>query len=195
MVAQEVDKVMNEEREKSFSEKKLEKVLGISDQFKQFDDGEKNEVVAGDEEKKRKFEERKEYLKEIRASHEKLKIKDDKQFSKDIYRELIEIDMEVLRITRKEMEMSPNARYVETIGTLTGAITNTLDSLRDIEETEVAQGFEREKLDIKKNAASGGTINNSVVLMGGFTEVMEKIAQMNKDKALINIEQVKEEDK
>ncbi len=169
-------------REKSLKEKKLEGFLGIGDALKNLDAEESIQVSKDDEEKKRKLDERKKYIEEMKVQFETLKSKSDLDFAKEVYKEMVMIDMEMLRITRKEMEMDPSPRYVETAGSLTNSITATIDSLRDIDEVKVDQGFEREKLDMKKNAVTGGNISNSVVMVGGFTDIMDKIAEFKKGK-------------
>lgn len=172
-------------RDKSLKEKKLEGILGIGDSLKKLDEEENFQVSKDDAEKKKKLEERKKYIAEMKEKFETIKCKSDLDFAKEVYKEMVMIDMEMLRITRKEMEMDPSPRYVETAGSLTNSITATIDSLRDIDEVKVEQGIEREKLDIKKNAVSGGNISNSVVMVGGFTDIMDKIAEFRKGKEKI----------
>lgn len=176
---------MSEEiREKSVTEKKLEKVLTISDELKKLDEEEKAQVSSEDDEKKRKLQERKEYLAEVKENLSTLKSKSDLDFSKSIYKDLILTDMEILRITRKEMEMDPSAKYMEGIATLSNAIVGAIDSLRDVDKTTVDQGFEREKIDMKKNQG-GNVTNNNVVLVGNYTDIMSKVEQIRKDKEKI----------
>lgn len=173
---------MTEEREKSLKEKKLEGIMGIGDSLKKLDEEETFEVNKNDEEKKRKMEERKKFLAEAKDQFDVIRNKPDAEFSRDIYKELVMIDMEILRITRKEMEMDPSPRHVETAASLTSSITSTIDSLRDIDEVKVDQGFKREALDLKKNASSTGNITAGVIMAGAFTDIMDKIGEMKKQK-------------
>jgi hypothetical protein len=161
-------------REKSLKEKKLEGILGIGDALKNLDAEENSQVSKDDDEKKRKLEERKKYIAEMKEQFETLKSKSDLDFAKEVYKEMVMIDMEMLRITRKEMEMDPSPRYVETAGSLTNSITATIDSLRDIDEVKVDQGFEREKIDMKKNQGALGTGNN-VIMIGSMSDVLKQL--------------------
>ncbi len=171
---------MTEEREKSLKEKKLEGIMGIGDSLKKLDEEETVQSNKSDEEKKRKMEERKKFLEEAREQFDIIKNKPDIEFSRDIYKELVMIDMEILRITRKEIEMDPSPRHVETAASLTSSITSTIDALRDIDEIKVEQGFKRETIDMKKNASSAGNITTGVMMAGAFTDIMDKIGEMKK---------------
>jgi hypothetical protein len=169
-------------REKSMTEKKLENVLGIGESLKELDNVEKIEVSKADEEKKEKLKERKKYLDDMKTQFETLKSKTDMDFSKEIYKELVMLDMEILRITRKEMEMDPSPRYAETAASLTSSITATVDSLRNVEDTKISQGFEREKIDMKKSAVTGGNITAGIMMAGAYTDIMDKIGEIKKRK-------------
>lgn len=169
-------------REKSLKEKKLEGIMGIGDSLKKLDEDETFEVNKNDEEKKRKMEERKQFLAEAKDKFDVIRNKSDAEFSRDIYKELVMIDMEILRITRKEMEMDPSPRHVETAASLTSSITSTIDSLREIDEVKVDQGFKREALDLKKTSSSTGNITAGVMMAGAFTDIMDKISEMKKQK-------------
>lgn len=169
-------------REKSIKEKKLERVFGMGDDLRKLDEEDKNTVNNNDEDVKRKLEDRKKYLQEIKVEMEQRKKQTDEQFCKDLYKEMAVIGMEMLRINRQEMEMDPRANRVEVASTIMNSTVGALDAVRDIGDTKIDQALEREKLDMKKNAVSGNNISNSVVMMGGFTEVMDKIAQMKKEK-------------
>lgn len=170
-------------REKSLKEKKLESILGIGESLKNFDKDESANTSSDDADKKHKFEERKKYLAEMKEDFDKVKSKPDLEFSRDIYKELVMIDMEMLRITRKEMEIDPSPRYVETAGSLTNSITSTLDSLRDIEEVKVDQGFEREKIEMKKNSGNLGP-GAGVVMIGSMSDILMKIKAENQIKTI-----------
>ncbi len=164
---------MSKEREKSLKEKQLEDVLGIGDSLRQLDAEETNKVSNADDDERRKLEDRKKYIAEMKQDFDILKKKPDLEFSADIYKELVMIDMEMLRITRKEMELDPQPRYVETAGSLTTAITSTLDSLRDIEQVKFDQGMEKEKLDLKKSQGTGAPGAN-VVMIGSMSDILKQ---------------------
>lgn len=169
---------MTEEREKSLKEKKLEGIMGIGDSLKKLDEEETFEVNKNDEEKKRKMEERKKFLAEAKDQFDVIRNKPDAEFSRDIYKELVMIDMEILRITRKEMEMDPSPRHVETAASLTSSITSTIDSLRDIDEVKIEQGFKREALDLKKNQGNTGP-GAGVVMIGTMNDILAKLKSEN----------------
>lgn len=164
---------MTEEREKSLKEKKLEGIMGIGDSLKKLDEEETFEVNKNDEEKKRKMEERKKFLAEAKDQFDVIRNKPDTEFSRDIYKELVMIDMEILRITRKEMEMDPSPRHVETAASLTSSITSTIDSLRNIDEVKIDQGFKREALDLKKNQGNMGP-GAGVVMIGSMSDILKQ---------------------
>lgn len=188
---------MSDEREKSLKEKQYEDAIGIGDALKQLDMDETNQVSKEDDEKRRRLEDRKKYIADMKQDFDLMKKKPDLEFSADIYKELVMIDMEMLRITRKEMELDPQPRYVETAGSLTTAITSTLDSLRDIDNTKFDQGMEKEKLDLKKNQSSG-KIGQNVVMIGTMNDVL-KLAKSEMEKIkTVDVELIdeqKEEDK
>ena len=176
---------MTENRDKSITEKKLEELLGIGDSIKKLDDEDtippgNSSVNRDDEEKKIKLDERKKYLAEMKGKWEGVKEKPDIEFSKDVYKELIMIDMEFLRIARKEMEMDPSPRYIECAGTLTNSITTTLDSLRDVDIVKVDQGFEREKIDMKKNQGNQGP-GTGVVMIGSMSDILSQLKLAQKE--------------
>ena len=196
------------EREKSVSEKKLEKVFGISDSLKKLNDedssssGNTNGSSSGngnnqksDEDKKKALEERRKILEEMKKEHEILSKKDDNDFSRSVLKELTMINMEFLRINRKEMEMDPSARNTEASASMANTIVSAVDSLRKIENDKIDQGFEREKIDLKKSGSSSpGIGNNNVVLIGGYTDIMDKLELMKKEKLLktVEVEAIKE---
>lgn len=184
---------MSDEREKSLKEKQYEDAIGIGDALKQLDMDETNQVSKEDDEKRRKLEDRKKYIADMKQDFDLMKKKPDLEFSADIYKELVMIDMEMLRITRKEMELDPQPRYVETAGSLTAAITSTLDSLRDIDNTKFDQGMEKEKLEIKKNQGAAAPGAN-IVMIGSMQDILKQAKlEMKTIDAEVVIE--KEEDK
>jgi hypothetical protein len=171
---------MTEDRNKSLKEKKLEGILDMGESLKNLDVDEVAQTNKNDEEKKLKMEERKKFLAEHKEQFDIVRKKPDLEFSREIYKELIMTDMEILRIVRKEIEMDPSPRAVETAASLTSSINSTVDSLRDIDEVKVDQGFEREKIDMKRNASSAGNITTGVMMAGAFTDIMDKIGEMKK---------------
>ena len=157
-------------REKSIKEKKLERVFGMGDDLRKLDEEDKNTVNNNDEDVKRKLEDRKKYLQEIKVEMEQRKKQTDEQFCKDLYKEMAVIGMEMLRINRQEMEMDPRANRVEVASTIMNSTVGALDAVRDIQDTKIDQALEREKLDMKKNAV--GKTGNNVIMIGSMTDAL-----------------------
>jgi hypothetical protein len=160
-------------REKSIKEKKLERVFGMGDDLRKLDEEDKNNVVAGDEAAKKALEVRKKIIQEMAIEMEGKKKLTDEQFCKDLYKEMAVIGMEMLRINRQEMEMDPRANRVEVASTIMNSTVGALDAVRDIGDTKIDQGFEREKIDMKKNGLA--TTGTNVVMIGSMSEILKQV--------------------
>jgi hypothetical protein len=132
------------------STKHIENALGIGEDLS------KMPVKSFDEEKKAQFEERQKKLKDIQESFKKKRAtyEQDKEFIKDMYKELAETGMIAVRIMEEEAGMTGDYKNVEALAAAANSVSQALDGLKAVELDEEKLRIEREKLDIRRQSAN-----------------------------------------
>lgn len=168
---------------KTPSTKNIEQALGIGDDLL------KN--TSPDEEKKKLFKERQEKLKKIQEEMQRKKsnYEHDKEFIKDMYREVAETSMMAVRIMQEEAGMTGDYKNVEALAAAANSVSQALDGLKNVELDEEKLRIEREKVEIKKGVANsilnkqgitGGTVNN-IVHVGSTGDLIRSLKQLEKE--------------
>jgi hypothetical protein len=166
------------------STKNIETALGIAD------DVSKLSNISSDDEKKKQFEERQNKLK---AMQEELKIKratyqEDKDFIKDMYKELAETAMVGVRIMQEEAGMTGDYKNVEALAAAANAVSQALDGLKSVEHDEEKLRIEREKIEVKRlsniNTGKGGIISETtnIYAMGTTADIIRSIKEAEAEK-------------
>jgi hypothetical protein len=178
---------------KAPSTKSIEKALGIAD------DVNKLNVESSDNEKKRMYEERQKKLKAIKDQFEKKRAtyEQDKDFIKDLYREVAETSMMAVRIMQEEAGMTGDYKNVEALAAAANSVTQALDGLKNVELDEEKLRIEREKVGINRmkaesivNKASifggeqGKTVNN-IVHVGSTGDLIRALKQAEKEEKIV----------
>jgi hypothetical protein len=159
---------------------KIEAALDIADKMKAFDStGTSGATVSGndnkDEELRRRAEERKEKVAQVRAELEKKKDFTDEIFIKDKLRDLAEMGVEVLHILSEELQYDPSGRTAECMGALMNATTGALKEIKEFDNDKTKLGYEREKIDIKKASAAVTGPSGNIMVVGKMTDVLKAI--------------------
>ena len=186
----------------------LKSKLGINQELKELDNEENSSnenKSAEDIEREIRAEERKLATKELKSQLSKLKKKEskDKEFCREMYKELAARGMTMLGVMQDEVELNPRARDMETASTMINSIASTLDSLRNIDDVDEKFSIEREKLGVKKQIAIGNDRYSAMAQEGTkaiVSSMADMIKQINKAKEqednTIEIEaEVKQDDK
>jgi hypothetical protein len=168
------------------STKNIEKALGIGDNVLK--------DMSSDDEKKKQFEERQEKLKKIHAEFQRKKVnyEQDKDFIKDVYRELIEQSMMAVRIMNEEAGMTGDYKNVEALAAAAGSVHQALEGLKNVELDEEKLRIEREKVDIRRTSVNSvlsnnstlpgiGTSNTTNVFVGSTAELLKSIREAEKE--------------
>jgi hypothetical protein len=185
---------------KPASTKSIEQALGISDSIA------KMEVHSSDDEKKKQFEERQNKLKKIQEAFvdKKKTYENDKEFIKDMLRELAETAMTGAAIMKEEAGMTGDYKNVESLATATNAAVSALTALQNVELEEERIRIEHEKVNIRKVASENGSIlggTNKItqnnVFVGSHAELLKALKNaenIEKDK-VIDVVTVADEEK
>lgn len=172
---------------KAPSTKNIEKALGIADDVSKLNN------ITSDEEKKKQFAERQEKLKDIQEQFKKKRTsyEDDKDFIKDMYKELVETGMMAARIMQEEAGMTGDYKNVEALAAVANSVKQALDGLKSVEIDEEKLRIERDKVDIKRTAAANiaakpsilgtPTVNNTTVYVGSTGDLIRALKQADKD--------------
>jgi hypothetical protein len=178
---------------KAPSTKSIEKALGIADDINKLN------VESTDNEKKRMYEERQKKLKAIKDQFEKKRAtyEQDKDFIKDLYREVAETSMMAVRIMQEEAGMTGDYKNVEALAAAANSVTQALDGLKNVELDEEKLRIEREKVGINRmkaesivNKASifggeqGKTVNN-IVHVGSTGDLIRALKQAEKEEKIV----------
>jgi hypothetical protein len=189
--------------DKSPSTKNIEKALGITDDLS------KISGVVSDEDKKKQHEDRNEKIKLIQQElkNKRTTYDQDKDFIKDMYRELAETAMTTLRIMQDETGNTGDYKNAEAVAALATSVVNALEGFKNVEIDEEKVRIEREKLDIRRNAAAGAlgggqsilgggsTVNNTVVHIGSTGDLIRALRQAEKDEKIADAKVVEDENK
>lgn len=182
---------------KAPSTKNIEKALGIAEDVSKLN-------VSSDDEKKKQFAERQEKLKDIQEELKKKRsnYQDDKDFVKDMYRELAETGMIAVRIMQEEAGMTGDYKNVEALAAAANSVTQALQALKDVELDEEKLRIEREKVDIRRNTANsiinknsclpgvespGQTVNN-IIHVGSTGDLIRALKQAEKEEQAKTLE-------
>lgn len=181
------------ERIKSLSEKKIEKSLGITDKsaddLSDLDENVQNNI---NEDEQAKIEYKQEQAKLIQKKIEDLKSLKDKDFSKEMFKQIAIEGFELFQTTKGEMEIDPSPRYVEVMATLGNAIVTATANYQGIETTDEKFKIEREKLTIKdKNPTTNVT---NIAFSGSIQEALRQLKSLNAPKTIDVKAEVKKED-
>ena len=168
------------ERIKSLSEKKIEKSLGISaDDLSDLDD---NNVESPGDSDKAKIDLKKEQAKIIQDKLSQLSNLDDKEFAKQMYKQLAVEGFGLLQMTKSEMEIDPSPRYVEVLATLSNAVVSATDSFRSIETTEKQFELEEKKLALRDKSPT--SITQNIAFSGTLQDLMKQIDAAEQQKVI-----------
>lgn len=151
------------------STKHIENALGIGDDLSKMPNR------SSDDEKKAQFEERKTKLKEIQEQFKKKRAtyEQDKEFIKDMYKELAETGMIAVRIMEEEAGMTGDYKNVEALAAAANSVSQALDGLKSVELDEEKLRIERDKVDIRRQTANSILTKNPGITSqnGGVTNV------------------------
>lgn len=184
---------------KSASEKHIDKSLkaklGINKELKELDEEENtsSDKSSEDLEREEKAKERKKIAKNLKSELSKLKKKEskDKEFAREMYKELAARGMTMLAVMQEEVELNPRARDMETASTMMNSISSTLDSLRNIDDVDEKFAIEREKIGVRKQQALGNE-RYAAIAQEGTKAIVSSMADMVKE---INKAKATEEEK
>jgi hypothetical protein len=171
------------------SKDKVDKILDISDQMKDFDSGPSAKTQKGmqDEENRKRYLERKQEADKIVARLEKLKEGGDERFIKETLKELTTIGLTALRTMQDEMNQDPSGRAVECMSAMTNAVTAAVKQLGDIENDKTKLGLEKRKVDIREKSATANLPNanggGNVLVIGSMTDALKAIRNQGFDNA------------
>lgn len=168
------------------STKHIEKSLGIADDIS------KLAGITTDDEKKKQFEERQRKLKEMQETLDKKKLekKEDKEFVRDLYKELAEVGMMGVRIAQEEAGLTGDYKNIEAMAAAVNSVTSALNGLKSIDHDDEKIKLEREKMEVKKltaqsqvpniTTANGGTTN---VIMCSTADILKQLKDAEKAQA------------
>jgi len=182
------------------SKDKIDKILDISDQMKDFDSGPSPKTQKGmqDEENRKRYLERKQEADKIVARLEKLKEGGDEKFIKETLKELTTIGLTALRTMQDEMNQDPSGRAVECMSAMANAVTAAVKQLGDVENDKIKLGLEKRKVDIKEKSATANLPNangsGNILVIGSMTDALKAIRNQGFDNAK-EVDAIVEEEK
>lgn len=165
------------------SKDKIDKILDISDQMKDFDSGPSDKTKRGmdEEEKRKRYLERKEELDKVRAKLEKTKDLGDEKFIKEALKEITMTGLASLRQMQDEMTLDPSGRSVECMAAMANAVTTAVKQLGEVENDKKKLALEERKVDIKEKSSTvnlpNGNGPSNVVIIGSVTDALKAIRQ------------------
>lgn len=166
------------ERVKSLSEQKIEKSLGITN--KSADDlsdlDETNVEKMGNSDKEN-IEARAEQARQVKEKMEALNKLENKDFSKEMYKQLAMEGFGLLQVTKGEMEIDPSPRYVEVLATLTNAVVTATAHYQGMETTDREFEIEEKKLLIKEKHPTN--LTQTIAFSGSLQELMKQIGNID----------------
>lgn len=179
------------DRIKSSSEKKIEQALGIgksADDLSDLDDMN----VPQDNGEKAKIDAKNEQLKKIQEKVEQLKnIENDKDFARQMYRQLAIDSVELFHMTKAEMEIDPSPRYVEVAAQAANTAKSLLDGLRDIDTTDKEFEIEEKKISIRENSAGKQGNTTNIVFSGSLQDALKQLNDLDNKPPTIEAEVIK----
>jgi hypothetical protein len=172
------------DRIKSMSEQKIEKALNMGP--KSADDLSDLDEDSNDpsEDTQAKIDAKNDQLKRIKERFDGLKDLDDKEFSRQMYRQLALDSVELFHISKAEMEIDPSPRYVEVATQAASTAKALLDGLREIEIVDKKFEIEDKKLAVKENAGPNAVTNN-IAFVGSLQDALKQIdSALNQSKTI-----------
>ena len=159
------------------SKSKIDKALGIGDELKELDEN------TSDEEKRKRFEERKLAVQQIKKDLKKIRENPDEDFIKEHLRELATSGMVALRTIQDEIELNPSGRDVECMATLMNSIASSLKELKDVDNDKVKIGQKQQEIDLKKlrSTENGGRLTQNNVFIGSVNDLRKAIKNIDVD--------------
>lgn len=168
------------DRIKSSSEKKIENALGLSKSADDLSDLDDVTSTDPNDDDKAKIDAKNEQLKKIQEKIDSLKsVDNDKEFARQIYRQLAIDSVELFHMTKAEMEIDPSPRYVEVATQAANAAKTILDGLRDIETTDKEFEIEEKKIAIRENSAGSQGNTTNIVFSGSLQEALKQLSQLD----------------
>lgn len=169
---------------------KFNKALGIDDDLNDIDSQE--DSINDDDEKRRKHEERKQHVQEVKNKLKNLNkvAVEDKDYCRDVYKDVVSESLAIMNIMRYEIENDPSPRAVETFAALGNSIASTLKNLRELDVTDQKLEIDREKIEVKKmNANTAANIGNGMVsTMSDMMKFIRKTHDEIEEEKLIETE-------
>ena len=182
------------------SKDKVDKILDISDQMKDFDSGPSAKTQKGmqEEEARKRYLERKEEADKVRAKLEKVKDLGDEKFIKEALKEITTIGLTSLRQMQDEMTLDPTGRMGECMSAMANAVTTAVKQLGEVENDKTKLELEKRKVDIKEKSATANLPNangsGNVLVIGSMTDALKAIRNQGFEN-MKEVEAIVEEEK
>lgn len=165
------------ERVKSLSEQKIEKSLGISsksaDDLSDLDDV---SVDSPSDSDKNNIEARAEQARQIKEKLDIFNKLENKDFSKEMFKQLAMEGFGLLQTTKGEMDIDPSPRYVEVLATLTNAVVTATAHYQGLETTDREFEIEEKKLLIREKTPSN--VTNNIAFSGSLQEALKQLSKL-----------------
>lgn len=171
------------------SKDKISKVLGVGEKLRDHDEG-VDEASMSEDEKRKRHDERKKEVAKIKAEIANMKKNSDEDFIKEGLRELAGIGLQSMRVLQDELEVDPSGRAVECMAAMSNATAAALKGIQNVDVDKEKLALEKEKVNIKKNAAlPAGHQTNNILITGSVTDVLQTI----RDQQFQNQEEIDDE--
>lgn len=179
---------------KAPSTRNMENALGIGEEIS------KISGISSDEEKNKQFEDRQKKLKEIQNEFKQKhsSYQHDKDYIKEMYKELAETSMMAVRIMQEEAGMTGDYKNVEALAAAANAVSTALNGLKNVDIDEEKLRIERDKVDIRRSAVistltgSGSNGNGTTnVFFSSNVEFLKAIKDAEKSAFLTSSENLK----
>ncbi len=171
------DKKPDDDKNQPKAFKRLEDILNI-DSTDAFDNAEVERELAMIEERQ----------KQIAAfKNEFAKIKNSSttdEYMDSVLKQMVEKGMTILTALQLEIEASPRGRDVETAASMISAVTNIISNMNSIKAVNAKIGFEREKIDMKRQSMASGNMgvkdaNGDMLMVGSTNDLFELLQKKN----------------
>jgi hypothetical protein len=172
------DKKPDDDKNQSKSFKKLEDILNI-DSSSSFDNDEVERELKMIEERQKQIASFKEEFAKIKNSTTL------DEYMDSVLKQMVEKGMTILTALQLEIEASPRGRDVETAASMISAVTNIISNMNSIKAVNAKIGFEREKIDMKKQSllAAGNMgakdANGDMLMVGSTNDLFELLQKKN----------------
>ena len=172
------DKKPDDDKNQSKSFKKLEDILNI-DSSSSFDNDEVERELQMIEQRQKQIAAFKEEFSKIKNSST------TDEYMDSVLKQMVEKGMTILTALQLEIENSPRGRDVETAASMISAVTNIISNMNSIKAVNAKIGFEREKIDMKKQSmAAAGNMgakdaNGDMLMVGSTNDLFELLQKKN----------------